>query len=210
MDNIDIKHCVEKDSKELAKIYAGVLTIDDVTHMNSSLEMFRQFLISSLLSNKIQNFPIGFILNTGSHKSGGIHWQGIYFDSAQRAYFFDSYGREPMEHYLIYTELMLTFSYMRQHFRCLPMERVLSTQCFTQDFFQKCKDTFLKCTNNITYNYYNKQLQSPLTNVCGEYALLFLYIMCRQTCPEMCAYSFWNDKLRSDHLTNLLHCKVIS
>ena len=61
MDNVDIQHCVEKDSKELAKIYAGVLTIDDVTHMNSSLEMFRQFLISSLLSNKIQNFPIGFI-----------------------------------------------------------------------------------------------------------------------------------------------------
>ena len=79
MDNVDIQHCVEKDSKELAKIYAGVLTIDDVTHMNSSLEMFRQFLISSLLSNKIQNFPIGFIVNTGSHKSGGIHWQGTVY-----------------------------------------------------------------------------------------------------------------------------------
>ena len=94
MDNIDIQHCVEKDSKELAKIYAGVVTIDDVTHMNSSLEMFRQFLISSLLSNKIQNFPIGFIVNTGSHKSGGVHWQGIYFDNKHHVYLFDSYGRE--------------------------------------------------------------------------------------------------------------------
>ena len=93
MDNIDIKHCAEKDSKELAKVYAGILTIDDVTHMNSSLEMFRQFLISSLLSNNIQTFPIGFSVNTESHNSGGIHWQGIYFDSAHRVYFFDSYGR---------------------------------------------------------------------------------------------------------------------
>ena len=166
MDNVDIQHCVEKDSKELAKIYAGVLTIDDVTHMNSSLEMFRQFLISSLLSNKIQNFPIGFIVNTGSLKSGGIHWQGIYFDNKHHVYFFDSYGRKPMEHYMIFTELILTFSYMRQHFRSLSMERVLSIQCFTPNLVQKCKDTLLKRSmDKITYNYYNKQLQSPLTNV---------------------------------------------
>ena len=202
MDNIDIKHCIDKDSKELAKIYAGVLTIDDVTHMNSSLELFRQFLISSLLSNKIQNFPIGFIVNTGTHKSGGVHWQGIYFDNKHRVYFFDSYGREPMEHYMIFTELILTFSYMRQHFRSLSMERVLSTQCFTPTLFRVCKDTLLKrSVDNITYNYYNKQLQSPVTNVCGEYALLFLYVMCRQKYPEMYAYSFWNTGHRFAPIT---------
>ena len=197
MDNVDIQHCIDKDSKELAKIYAGVLTIDDVTHMNSSLEMFRQFLISPLLPNKIQNFPIGFIVNTGSHNSDGIHWQGIYFDNKHHVYFSDSYGREPMEHYMIFTELILTFSYMKQHFRSLSMERVLSTQCFTPALFQVCKDTLLKrSVDNITYNYYNKQLQSPLTNVCGEYALLFLYIMCRQKYPEIYAYSFWNNRQR--------------
>ena len=101
-----------------------------------------------------------------------------------------------MEHYMIFTELMLTFSYMRQYFRSLPMELVLSTQCFTSKLFQRSKDTLVKCTNNITYNYFNKQLQSPITNVCGEYVLLFLYIMCRQKYPERCAYSFWNNRAR--------------
>ena len=79
MDNFQLWQCAKTDTNELRRIYAGVLTIDDVTHMNKSIENFRQFLISALLRKNcsiINTFPIGFVVNTGSHKSGGIHWQG--------------------------------------------------------------------------------------------------------------------------------------
>ena len=73
MDNIQQWQCAKNVKNELRRIYAGVLTIDDVTHMNKSIEIFRQFLIAALLRNNcsiINDFPIGFVVNTGSHKSG--------------------------------------------------------------------------------------------------------------------------------------------
>ena len=158
--------------------------------MIKSIENFRQFLISALLRKNcsiINTFPMGFVVNTGSHKSGGIHWQGIYFDHNHRVYFFDSYGRKPMEHYMLYTELMFTFSYMRRYNRRLPIGAVLYEQNFTQELYDMCNKRHLNDVTNITYNYYNRQLQSPLTNVCGEYSIMFLYVICRHTNPEECA-----------------------
>ena len=97
-----------------------------------------------------------------------------------------------MEHYMLFTELMLTFSYMRRCNRRLPIDVVLSHQHFTQDLYDMCKQRHLKDVSNIIYNYYNKQFQSPLTNVCGEYAIMFLYVICRHTNPEEFAYKYWN------------------
>ena len=38
--------------------------------------------------DNVRTFPIGFILNTGTHQNGGKHWQSIYFDDEGVSYFF--------------------------------------------------------------------------------------------------------------------------
>ena len=44
--------------------------------------------------NENKSFPIGFILNTGTHQNYGQHWQALYFDTNGISYFFYSYRRE--------------------------------------------------------------------------------------------------------------------
>lgn len=75
-------------------------------------------------------------MNTGTHKSGGIHWQGIYFDQDHRVYFFDSFGRQPMAHFKLFAQLLLTFSSMRQFYRRHPVSEVLSKDKFTLKLYK--------------------------------------------------------------------------
>ena len=194
MDNIDLRNCVNQDTKELSKIYCGIITKDDVPLLNKNLESFRQFLVTALLENNVENFPLAFIMNTGTHQSGGIHWQGLYFDQNHRAYFFDSYGRKPMDQFKIFADLILIFSFMRQYYRKLPLSEVLSQNKFTPNLYKRMMRRQKKNTNKYTFNYFNLQLQSDFTNVCGEYSLMFLYAISRQSHPELYGYDYYLDQ----------------
>ena len=62
-----------------------------------------------LNNNAPDGFPIGFILNTGTHKNGGQHWQALYFDNEGISYFFDSYGRTAKKEFRIFEILLRAF-----------------------------------------------------------------------------------------------------
>ena len=191
MDNIDLRDCINQDVKELKQIYCGIITKDDVALINKNIESFRQFLMMALLENNVENFPLAFIMNTGTHKSGGVHWQGIYFDQNHRVYFFDSYGRKPMDQFKTFADLILIFSFMRQYYRKLPLSMVLSKEKFTYRLYKTMMQRQKKNINRNTFNYFNLQLQSDFTNVCGEYSLMFLYSICRQSHPEIYGYDYY-------------------
>ena len=79
--------------------FGCILASDDVERIlkdvNTSGNSFVQWAKEIFLNhdNGSRTFPIGFILNTGTHQNGGKHWQAIYFDNEGTSYFFDSYGR---------------------------------------------------------------------------------------------------------------------
>ena len=193
MDNIDIRQCVNQDNSELKKIYCGIVARDDFHIINKNLESFRKFLITSLLENNVENFPLAFMMNTGTHKNGGVHWQGIYFDHKHRVFFFDSYGRKPMNQFKVFAKLILIYSFIRQRYRQYTLSQVLSKDLFTSSLFNQMLQRQLRSVSDNTYNYYNRQLQSDFTNVCGEYSLMFLYSVCRQVHPEYHAYDYFNQ-----------------
>ena len=41
----------------------------------------------TMLYRNIEHFPLAFVLNTGTHKNGGTHWQSMYIDHEHTVYF---------------------------------------------------------------------------------------------------------------------------
>ena len=198
MNNRDLADCVRRDPEYLTKIYAGCVTEDDVTlKILPTIENFRQFLITSLLQRNIPSFPFGYMLNTGTHANGGKHWQAVYFDHDHRAYFFDSYGRKPASIFKLFADSILVFSYLITHVlrsnnrKVMQLEDILSTDNFTTSNLAKAHREKVLRDNATTSLYFSYQIQSDISNVCGEYSLLFLYYICRCRSPEREGYEFW-------------------
>ena len=189
MNNKQLASCIAKDRYNLSPIYAGVITLDDAHNIVKSSENIRQFLCVTLLQRNIRQFPIAYLINTGTHKNGGKHWQGLYFDHQHYAHFFDSYGREPEHAFQELIIQLIRFSYVLQHYRLnLSIENILS-----RNFFSTAMQSVNRVLSNRT-KHFPYQIQSDVSNVCGEYSLLFLYQICRCKYPLIDGYSYWYSK----------------
>ena len=198
MDNYTIEKCIEMDD-EVRQVFGGCLLEDDVQHIIGAsrgedatrLHNLRMFLCNTLLHRKIEHFPIGFILNTGDHANGGIHWQALYIDHEHTAYFFDSYGRMPSETFKRFAHELLTVSYYREFRRQLPLKQALSDKVFCASSLRRSLRTKLANDENDTCRYFPYQIQNDASNVCGEYSVLFLHNITRSPDPWLNAYEFW-------------------
>ena len=136
---------------------------------------------------------MAFILNTGTHKNGGTHWQSMYIDHEHTVYFFDSYGRKPSDIFHRFAHDLLTISYYREYTKDLSLREALSDSKFTQTNLRQCHKTKEANDEEDTIRYFPYQIQNDKTNVCGEYAVLFLHNITRTRDPWMHAYEFWTD-----------------
>ena len=192
MDNFQIEKCARIDSRYLDRVFAGCLLTDDINKLlESSVNGLRLFLANTLLHRGLEHFPIAFILNTGTHKNGGTHWQAVYFDHEHRAYFFDSYGRVPRPEFIRFIEVIMTYSYLRQRYRDTPLRQLLSDELFTNDALSRAKHR--QSLDSRRYTYFPYQIQNDSSNVCGEYSLLFLYNITRCRMPWRDAYRYWEQ-----------------
>ena len=199
MDNYTIERCVQKDS-ELQKVFGGCLLADQVRDIigvrkggAKRTNNFRIFLCNTLKYRGIEHFPIAFILNTGTHKNGGVHWQGLYVDHDHTAYFFDSYGRLPLTEFKEFAHDLLTYSYYRVFHRDLPLKKVLSDKYFTPANMKRAHKTKRANDHADTCRYFPYQIQNDRSKVCGEYAVLFLHNIVRVREPWINAYSVWTS-----------------
>ena len=199
MDNFALKYCVDRDA-ELRQVFCGFLLEDDVRHIlggssghssPSRMNRLRIFLSNTMLARGIEHFPVAFFLNTGTHSNGGVHWQGLYVDHNHMAYFFDSYGRRPSKVFNAFAHEMITISYYREHMYQRPMKQALSDTHFTQEALKRCHTTKLANDEQDTCRYFPYQIQSDITNVCGEYSLIFLHNIVRCATPWLHAYDFF-------------------
>ena len=199
MDNIVLKQCVEQDA-ELRQVFCGFLLEDDVhnilggsTGQSSDRRMnrLRLFLANTMLSRGIEQFPIAFFLNTGTHVNGGVHWQALYVDHNHMAYFFDSYGRRPNKAFNAFAHEMITISYYREYMCRASMKQALSDDEFTRDALRRCYTTKVANDQPDTCRYFPYQIQSDITNVCGEYSLIFLHNISRCATPWMHGYDYF-------------------
>ena len=199
MDNFVLKHCVDQDP-ELRQVFCGFLLEDDVhdilggsTGQSSPKRMnrLRLFLANTMLTRGIEHFPIAFFLNTGTHDNGGVHWQALYVDHNHMAYFFDSYGRRPNNIFNAFAHEMITISYYREYMCRQSMKQALSDDQFTRDALRRCYTTKVANDQPDTCRYFPYQIQSDITNVCGEYSLIFLHTIVRCETPWMHAYDYF-------------------
>ena len=198
MDNYTIERCIHKDI-ELRQTFGGCLLEDDVRHIVGAstgddltrLHNLRIFLCNTVLHRQIEHFPLAFILNTGTHRNGGIHWQALYIDHEHIAYFFDSYGRKPSDIFRAFAHELLTVSYYREFTRKLPLRQALSDSKFTPTNLRRSLRTKLSNDAEDTVRYFPYQIQSDTSHVCGEYSVLFLHNIARSPDPWLNAYEFW-------------------
>ena len=199
MDNFVLKQCIDQDV-ELRQVFCGFLLEDDVhdilggsTGRSSPGRMnrLRLFLANTMLARGIENFPIAFFLNTGTHVNGGVHWQALYVDHNHMAYFFDSYGRRPNMVFNAFAHEMITISYYRDFMFRKSMKQALSDDEFTRDALRRCYTTKVANDQPDTCRYFPYQIQSDITNVCGEYSLIFLHNIVRCATPWMNGYDYF-------------------
>ena len=110
------------------------------------------------------------------------------------AYFFDSYGRRPSKVFNDFAHDMITISYYREQHNMnptRPMRQVLSDENFTKEALSRCYTTKLANDQQDTCRYFPYQIQSDITNVCGEYSLIFLHNIVLCATPWLHAYDFF-------------------
>ena len=186
---------------EIRNVFAGCLLEDNVRPILGAssgesthrLHNLRMFLCKTMLFRNIEHFPLAFILNTGTHENGGIHWQAMYIDHEHIVYFVDSYGRKPSTAFHQFAHYLLTVSYYREYTKDLSLREALSDSKFSQDNLQRCHKTIKANDEDDTIRYSPYQIQNDKTNVCGEYALLFLHNSTRSPNPWLNAYEFWTN-----------------
>ena len=144
-----------------------------------------------MLTCGIEHFPIAFFLNTGTHDNGGVHWQALYVDHNHMGYFFDSYGRRPNNIFNAFAHEMITISYYREYMCRQSMKQALSDDQFTRDALRRCYTTKVANDQPDTCRYFPYQIQSDITNVCGEYSLIFLHTIVHCETTWMHAYDYF-------------------
>ena len=107
------------------------------------------------------------------------------------AYFFDSYGRRPNKVFNAFTHEMITLSYYREYMCRYSMKQALSDDTFTRDTLHRCYTTKVANDQADTCRYFPYQIQSDITNVCGEYSLIFLHNIVRCTTPWIRGYDYF-------------------
>ena len=93
-------------------------------------------------------FPLSFVLNTGTIREGGRHWQAVYFDVERNIYFFDSYGRRPMMQFIAFFENVINHDNPQRKLTCRGRMQEIT-----------------------------REIQAFNTKVCGEYCIYFLHVM---------------------------------
>ena len=176
MDNFQIEKRARIDSRYLGRVFAGCLLTDDINRLlESSVNGLRLFLANTLLHRGLEHFPIAFVLNTGTYKNSGTHWQAVYFDHEHRAYFFDSYGRVPRPEFSRFIEVIILFSYLRQTYRDTPLRQLLSDDLFTENTLTRAKRR--QSLADKHYSYFPYQIQDIIRLV----SLLSSRICCKKS-----------------------------
>ena len=191
--------------------FGCILASDDVERIlkgvNTSGNSFVQWAKEIFLNhdNGSRTFPIGFILNTGTHQNGGKHWQAIYFDNEGTSYFFDSYGRiapkifkrfeimiRGLYHYFDHYSHNVQRAFAEfnmdnfKHYGFNKAINAIHRSCSTSKHEQK--------NTTAPVRYWNFQIQDDFTNVCGQYSTFFLYnISSNVRDPSKYAYKFFCD-----------------
>ena len=213
MDGQEIINIINNVSS-LSKAFGCILASDDVQRIlvdvNTTGHAFLQWAKGIFLQqnngdkeeDNVRTFPIGFILNTGTHQNGGKHWQSIYFDDEGVSYFFDSYGRVAPKIFKRFEVVIRGLYHYFDHYNH-NVQRAFNE--FTMDNFKRYG--FNKAVNSIRRSladennmktahvrYWNFQIQDDFTNVCGQYSTFFLYnISSNVRNPSKCAYKFFCD-----------------
>ena len=189
MDNFAIERCIQEDS-HLQQVFAGCLLADQVKNIigvrrggAKRINNVRIFLCETVKYRNIEHFPIAFILNTGTHKKGGVHWQELYVDHEHTANFFDSFGWLPLPVFEEFAHDLLTYSYYRQFCRNLTLSKALSDKHFMSANIKRAHKTKRFNDHANTCRYFPYQIQNDWSGVCGEYAVLFLHNIVRTREP---------------------------
>ena len=137
----DIRKICERDP-DIKETFKDVLSKDQVEHFNQNPTNWLNNFYDSV------DFPLSFVLNTGTIKDGGLHWQAVYFDVERNIYFFDSYGHKPMNQFLAFFENIVNYQKPKR-------------------FHYDRKKIHEIC----------REIQAFDTKVCGEYCIYFLHVM---------------------------------
>ena len=158
MDGQEIINIIHNVSS-LSKAFGCILASDDVQRIlvdvNTTGHAFLQWAKGIFLQqnnnnsgdkeeDNVRTFPIGFILNTGTHQNGGKHWQSIYFDDQGVSYFFDSYGRVAPKIFKRFKVMIRGLYHYFDHYNH-NVQRAFNE--FTMDNFKRYG--FNKAVNNI-------------------------------------------------------------
>ena len=174
----------------------GVKNNSQTTNQTNGKEFFtwirQQF-------NDDRTFPLGYILNTGTHQNGGQHWQALYFDVNGISYFFDSYGREAKVEFKKFEILLRSMYHFLNYFNFDTLKALsqLNITNFIQLGLQKALNETK--TQGSTHQpscvrYWDHQIQDDNTNVCGQYSTFFLYnITSSVRDPPLEAYKFFAE-----------------
>ena len=154
MDGQEIINIINNVSS-LSKAFGCILALDDVQRIladvNTTGHGFLQWANGMFLQQQqndkednvnIRTFPIGFILNTGTHQNGGKHWQSIYFDDEVISYFFDSYGRVAPKIFKRFEVMIRGMYHHFDHYNHNVQMCAGSTACFPLQNFIKCAKSF--------------------------------------------------------------------
>ena len=191
MDLKTIEKCLSSTS-DLEREYGVGLAEDDCRQILHNFQSIKTFFITTFLQENKDNdksFPIGFILNTGNHQNGGLHWQALYFDRMGMSYFFDSYGRKSNKLFSEFEHLIRTLYY---YFELFDFDIRTAVKHMTVNSLKKARENAKRFKTTQTINYFDHQIQDDNTNVCGEYSTYFLYnISLKVRDPAVNAYTFF-------------------
>ena len=197
--------------ENLQKSFGGILASDDVEEI-TDIPIYENITLYNKQKNQITGkkfhswlikvfgklaFPIGFILNTGTHKNGGRHWQALYLDSEGVSYFFDSYGRSAKKEFKKFEILLRGFYNFCSNFNHnikIALQN-WNIDAFIQGGLKKAITNIMIKSNyqqKKIVRYWDHQIQDDDTNVCGQYSTYFLYnISCKVRNPSIDAYAFF-------------------
>ena len=82
-------------------------------------------------------------------------------------------------------------SYYREFTRQLPLRQALSDSKFTPTNLRRSLHTKLANDEDDTVRYFPYQIQNDVSQVCGEYSVLFLHNIAQSPDPWRNAYKFW-------------------
>ena len=210
MDGRQILSCISSHAS-LKRCFGAILASDDVRKIcdlnieelnnnknettNNGKEFFtwirQQF-------DDDRTFPLGYILNTGTHQNGGQHWQALYFDANGISYFFDSYGREAKVEFKKFEILLRAMYHFLNYFNFDTLKALsqLNIRNFIQLGLQKAvNETKMQGAHQPScVRYWDHQIQDDNTNVCGQYSTFFLYnITSSIRDPPLEAYKFFAE-----------------